>query len=267
MYENLMKLSYSGGDEPLGIRFVGETVCDDEFMIERSCSDLTSFEYIVDGYGTLEINGQILHPKKGDIFFINEGSRHKYYSQKENGWHKYFISFYGPVARELIMHYLPKDTYLFENCYLENTFSHIFNLAVNNTDIQTAQNKLSVEVFKIFNFLRCRTIMENKDLADKIKSYVENHLNDDFNLENLCNELNYSKNHLINIFSKKYSVTPYQYYINCKISLAKEYLSNTNKSISEIANTLAYSDQQYFSYCFKKATGISPGKYRNHTKI
>lgn len=73
MYENMKILScfdgYYTGDEPFGIRFVGETLCDDEFIIERPCSDLASFEYIVDGCGTLEINGQVLHPKKGDIFF------------------------------------------------------------------------------------------------------------------------------------------------------------------------------------------------------
>lgn len=271
MYENMKILScfdgYYTGDEPFGIRFVGETLCDDEFIIERPCSDLASFEYIVDGCGTLEINGQVLHPKKGDIFFLSENSSHKYYSQKENGWHKYFISFYGPVAKQLIKYYLPENTYLFENCYLEKAFSHIFDIAFNSTDIQSAQEKLSVEVFKIFSFLRNRNMLENKDPADKIKAYIENHLSDEFNLERLCCEMNYSKNHVINLFSKKFSVTPYQYYIHCKISLAKEYLTNTNMTILEISNALAYSDQQYFSYCFKKASGVSPRKYRNHTKM
>ena len=70
MYENI-KLMKCEDECPLGIRFVGETMCDEKFIITRNCSDLTSFEYIVDGYGTLEINGQVLHPQKGDIFFHN----------------------------------------------------------------------------------------------------------------------------------------------------------------------------------------------------
>ena len=101
MYENI-KLFQHDGECPLGIHFVGETLCDEKYCIERRNSDIASFEYIADGHGTLEINGQILHPKKGDIFMITEGSDHRYYSQRDDGWHKFFIGFYGPVIDELI---------------------------------------------------------------------------------------------------------------------------------------------------------------------
>lgn len=267
MFENIKNFTYDNGDFPLGIRFVGETVCDEKFVIERSKSDLNAFEYIMEGTGTLEINGQILHPKKGDIFFISEGSRHKYYSQNENGWHKYFISFYGPVAQELIKYYLPKDTYLFENCFMEKSFQRIFDIAFNSDDLSMARTKLSVEIFKIFNYIRDRNVTESEDFADKIKRNIENHIGEEFNLDDLCGYMNYSKNHIINLFSKKFNMTPYQYYINCKIDMAKNYLINTNLTIAEIANALSYSDQQYFSYCFKKATGFSPRSYRNNTRV
>lgn len=79
MYENI-KLFQHDGECPLGIHFVGETLCDEKYCIERRNSDIASFEYIADGHGTLEINGQILHPKKGDIFMITEGSDNRYYS-------------------------------------------------------------------------------------------------------------------------------------------------------------------------------------------
>lgn len=267
MYENIKKFAYDNGEYPLGIHFVGETVCDEKFLIERSKSDLNSLEYIVEGTGTLEINGQVLHPKKGDIFFISEGSRHKYYSQRENGWHKYFISFYGPVADALIKYYLPDNTYLFENCFAEKIFQRIFDIAFNSTDIAASRTKLAVELFKVFNYIRDRSITENEDFADKIKRNIENHLDEEFNLNDLCRSMNYSKNHIINIFSKKFNMTPYQYYISCKIELAKDYLMNTNLTIAEISNALSYSDQQYFSYCFKKATGYSPRSFRNNTRV
>lgn len=267
MYENLKKLGQINEPNPLGIRFVGETICDEKFCIERSCSDMTSFEYIVDGYGTLEINGQILHPKKGDLFLITDGSSHKYYSQKENGWHKYFVSIFGDMVQPLLHSYLPPDTYLFSDCNLEKTFQRIFDIAFNNNDIKSAQTKIGIEVFKIFNYLRDRHISENEDFADKIKQRIESNIDKEFNLDNLCLQMNYSKNHLINIFSDKFGITPYQYYIDCKINMAKDYLLNTNMTIAEISSALSYSDQQYFSYCFKKATGYSPRNYRNNAKV
>lgn len=78
MYENIKLFAETG--RPLEVRFVGETVCDGKYRISRPCSDLNSLEYIVDGTGTLEINGQVLHPKAGDVFLLTEGSRHTYYA-------------------------------------------------------------------------------------------------------------------------------------------------------------------------------------------
>lgn len=114
MYENIKLFAESG--RPLEVRFVGETVCDGKYRIRRSCSDLNSLEYIVDGAGTLEINGQVLYPKAGDVFLLTEGSRHTYYADQNHPWHKYFISFSGPVADCLLRTYLPRDTYLFHGC-------------------------------------------------------------------------------------------------------------------------------------------------------
>lgn len=55
--------------DPLKIDIVGETYCDKTFKIERASSDLNALEFIIDGKGTLDIDGQHLVPEKNDIFF------------------------------------------------------------------------------------------------------------------------------------------------------------------------------------------------------
>lgn len=266
MYENLKKFIHDD-NIPLGISFVGETLCDEKYIIERNDSSVASLEYIVDGVGTLEINGKTYHPKKGDVFLLTEHSKHKYFSQNENGWHKYFISFYGPMVDNLIENYIPDNTYLFKNCYLEKNFERIFDIAFSGDEVSKIHSQLCVEVFKLFNFIYDRRMYENEDLADKIKHNIENHITDEFNLEKLCRDMNYSKNHLINIFSSKFNITPYQYYKECKIKIAKDYLVNTKMTVGEISNALSFTDQQYFSYSFKKETGYSPKKYKELMKV
>lgn len=271
VFENIKRISIPTPDKinlnPLSINFVGETLCDEKFDISRDCSDLTSFEYIVDGYGTLEINGKVFHPKKGDIFFLPMGSKHHYYSQKENGWHKYFISFYGKLADALIENYLPADTYIFEGCFLEKNFRHIFDIAFNTEDLAEAEQLLRVELFKIFSAIYEKKAVGQLDFAERIKRNIDNHLDDEFNLDALCSYMNYSKNHIINVFSEKFGKTPYQYYLECKINLAKYYLLNTNMRVTEIAYALSYSNPQYFSICFKKFTGYSPRDFRLNAKM
>ncbi len=271
MFENLKKISVpipgEHSKKPLSINLVGETICDEKFNIKRESSDLISLEYIVDGYGTLEINGQVLKPEKGDVFFLPMGSRHHYFSQRENGWHKYFISFYGKMADALIENYLPEDTYLFKGVFLEKNFRRVFDIAFNTESLSETEQLLGVELFKIFSSLYEKRTMDQLDFADKIKRNIENHLDDEFNLDALCSYMNYSKNHIINVFSDKFGKTPYQYYLECKINLAKDYLLNTNLTISEIASALSYSNPQYFSLCFKKMTGYSPRNYRINAKM
>lgn len=47
--------------------------------------------------------------------------------------------------------------------------------------------------------------------------------------------INYSKNYIINIFKEKYGKTPYQYFLERKTETAKAYLAHSNLSVGEIA--------------------------------
>ena len=58
----------------------------------------------------------------------------------------------------------------------------------------------------------------------------------------LCESMNYSKNYIINVFKRKYGITPYQYYLDKKIDAAKTYLTHTNISIGDISKTLHYAE-------------------------
>jgi YesN/AraC family two-component response regulator len=55
-----------------------------------------------------------------------------------------------------------------------------------------------------------------------------------------------------------------QEYIQQKtMEVAKDLLSTTSKSISEIAYHLGYQYPQYFSRAFKKVVGKTPNEFRN----
>ena len=43
---------------------------------------------------------------------------------------------------------------------------------------------------------------------------------------------------------------------------ARQQLLHTDKKIREISESCGYSDQHYFSYCFKKYAGLSPNALR-----
>lgn len=57
--------------------------------------------------------------------------------------------------------------------------------------------------------------------------------------------------------------SPIDYRNNIRITAAKSMLENSNLRISEIAYTVGFDDQYYFTRIFKKRIGMSPKEFRN----
>ena len=54
-----------------------------------------------------------------------------------------------------------------------------------------------------------------------------------------------------------------QYILRVKIEQANFLLTDTNKSVSEIARELGFSDNHNFSRTYKRLTGLTPSEYRD----
>ena len=75
----------------------------------------------------------------------------------------------------------------------------------------------------------------------------------------------YSYPQLTRIFKKYMSCTITQYVNRRKLEHAKELLSNTDMSLSEITSQLNFESTSHFHSLFKKHYGITPSEYRKHS--
>jgi len=73
-----------------------------------------------------------------------------------------------------------------------------------------------------------------------------------------------SPNYFGDLIKKETGRTPQEYIQNKVISLAKNELSSTNHSISEISFRLGFQYSQHFNRYFKRSTGLTPSEYRKH---
>lgn len=114
---------------------------------------------------------------------------------------------------------------------------------------------------------RSKEITENyfrfldKHIADVITGKV-----DDFmEINQIASELFISHKHLTDIVQKETGNHPCHFYDLKILDEAKRMLSETNKSIAEIAKILTY-DPSNFSKFFKKFVGQTPGQFRKENK-
>ncbi len=85
-------------------------------------------------------------------------------------------------------------------------------------------------------------------------------------LEQLSREVALSPYYLIRLFHRTYKQTPHQYLIHLRITKAKELLSSSDLSITEICMAVGFESLGSFSTLFRKMIGISPRAYRSSSQ-
>ncbi|WP_288437264.1 AraC family transcriptional regulator [uncultured Chryseobacterium sp.] len=85
-------------------------------------------------------------------------------------------------------------------------------------------------------------------------------------LNEIAGELAISHKHLTDTVKKETGKHPCSFYDEKIIDQMKQMLTNSDKSVAEIARIFTY-DPSNFSKFFKKMTGFTPGNFRNSTKV
>ena len=254
----------------------GEMFCDGQKLIEshrQSCFELT---YIVDGEGLCLAEGKEYKVKSGDCFISLNNEDHAIISSKEYPLRFKFMAF-NPVEEQqtnaqryidIISGYIKERRIVnlpllnshflkvFEECENETTFSgEKINIEVESMlieiirGIQSSANKkypLKLSDQNILIFKVVRTIDGN---VEKIK-----------NLYELAEILGYSYNHLSAVFKKVMGVSINDYFIKAKMDSARKYLTETDLSVTDIAEILNYSSIHTFTRSFKNFFGYPPCK-------
>ncbi len=102
------------------------------------------------------------------------------------------------------------------------------------------------------------------DVILKAKEYILSHFNSqDTCLKVVADAVHLSPNHFSTIFSQECGTTFIEYLTNVRIEEAKRLLRTTDMRSSDIAYECGFSDSHYFSFIFKKTTGVSPRDFKN----
>lgn len=101
---------------------------------------------------------------------------------------------------------------------------------------------------------------ENRDnLCEKAIALIEkNYQDEDLSLVSLGKMLHISPNYLSTLIRKQTGETFISLLTAKRLNHACDLLQYTADRVQEIASKCGYSDQHYFSYCFKKRFGMSP---------
>ena len=101
----------------------------------------------------------------------------------------------------------------------------------------------------------------------KARAYLSQHYaNPNLMLQDVAGEVHLSQSHFSTVFAQETGLTFTQYLTGLRIGKAKELLEATEMRSSQIAQEVGYNDSHYFSYLFKKTTGMTPSDYRRENR-
>ncbi|MFQ5570178.1 MAG: helix-turn-helix transcriptional regulator [Rhodothermales bacterium] len=100
-----------------------------------------------------------------------------------------------------------------------------------------------------------------------IVEFIDKHLDEALTLDQLSERARLSKYHFARLFRDETGMTPWAYVLDTRLRKARALLDHApHLSLAEIALLAGFYDQSHFTNTFKKAEGLTPGRYRRQRK-
>ncbi|CQR57403.1 response regulator transcription factor [Paenibacillus riograndensis] len=100
-----------------------------------------------------------------------------------------------------------------------------------------------------------------KEVAEA-KRYVMNHIGEKVGMDEMARRLGLNPTHFSRLFKVETGLTFIEYVTKLKMERAQDLLNQTNSTIVEIAEQLAYDNVSYFIKLFRNFSGMTPVEYR-----
>lgn len=122
---------------------------------------------------------------------------------------------------------------------------------------------------KISNILRKKLYEQNfrqdkDDQVARIKNFIQ-HNYSNVNLKYIADEMSLSPRYLSRLFNAKNNISYRRYKLDIKMNQAKEMLTKSHLTVSEIAIKLGYKNPETFMRVFKRLMKMTPSEYRLNT--
>lgn len=278
MKEEIVRFDAPHTKIPFYLEMAGISYCDGTYKISRQNSTETVLEYVVDGYGYINVDGENYTASTGNVYILRKGTTHTYCTDAQKPWVKIFFNIRGSLAEKILEEYQlgKKGKVVLRGTGLEPDFRELLAKLSDDTVSQAerfdyaALGFLKI-VIKLSNLDKsqadvCGEQLNVEDEMNRLLEYIAKNPKRIVGNQELANVVFRSKDYLIKRFHTSFGVTPYEYQLQQKFFSASNMLINTKKSVKEIASAIGYNDQHYFSYMFKKRCGMSPTQYRKQHK-
>jgi AraC-like DNA-binding protein len=225
--------------------------------------------YITRGQGTFTTEGErTWRVSPGSLFMLFPDVWHWYAPDSDTGWDEYWVGFKGDYPTRLVENgFFSPDTPLMD-IGLHDSILELYTEIIDSARIEApgCQQVLGSLIVHLLAHISTLTQQHGTDsaserLVQRAKFLLADNVATHLDIGWLSRSLGLGYSRFRQIFKKCTGLSPYRYFLDLKISRAKELLQQGQFTVKEIAYMLSFDDPYYFSHLFKKKTGHPPSEW------
>lgn len=235
-------------------------ICDESWKCDSSRPPFSSFQLVMQGEGTVQVDQTVLHPHAGQLYLLPACTHQSFFTDVQNPYRTYFCHFEITCQQtdlfQLVQFPLCVDAK--DPQKAQRIFQDIIQ-SCKQTDISSALKAKQAVFHLLCYYFECcppgsvSFIPQSFDspLSSAI-SYVETHLHEQITVQQMAEVAGYHSSYFTKLFQTHMGISPGQFILQKKTETATLLLTSTDLPISKIADTLGFDNQFYFSNFFQK---------------
>ena len=227
--------------------------------------------YITEGTGYANLGGQRVQLSAGTVMIFHPWQLRDYGFHRNKDSRSYYLHFNGYECEGLMKELDLEGKSIFDigiSLTLIRLLDDLINeFRVKNEHYEYMCHSYLLAILTLIS-RKCSDTPRGSSEAQKrimeICRYIYENCGKIGSVSELAHLTHLSESRFTHLFSKTVGLSPKSYLLRAKIDMSKEPLANTDFSIAQIADTVGFKDQNYFSRAFKRLTGSSPTEYRQY---
>lgn len=255
----------------LSIYNCGWQNCEPEYTWGPGIRDHYLIHLVTEGKGTYCIENNEFSVSAGDLFFAKPNQLIRYTSDTKEPWEYYWVGYNGSNASKLSQ-YLPfTNEFPVHQCKdILKAKELLISIFSSRGPQMQDEAKMTGYLYLFISFLMQQT-QQNKivtpssgqEYVTSAIKYIQFNYSHNINVDNIADAVGISRSHLYRVFMSNVGQSPIEYLTSFRINEACKLLKTSTLSIAEIAYSVGFLDQFYFSRVFKKSVGIPPSQYQS----
>ena len=273
---NTVSISINNHTYLLNIVKVGREYCRPDKKHENYVRTYHSLHFVLDGFGTLCVNGKKVILGAGSVFMLKSGEQCEYYPDALKPWSYVWVNF-AECSSEYDINGLFGQCGLTKDCpyVILSEYSQLadFFVQLANSYDGSALQQINCQgyFFLIIGQLiahrnirsRVRSSMPYKDFL-RVVTYVNSNYPLNLSIKQIADDMGMSEKQLLTMFRKYIDMTPIDYINKFRISNACHFLKTMNVGVEQAARMVGIDNPKYFTRMFVKWKGVSPREYKKN---